>query len=54
MPAAPPRVARFTQADIKRAVKGAQKAKLAIASVRIEPDGAIVITSGDRRRHPPR
>ena len=53
MPAAS-RVARFTQADIARAVKGAKKAKLAIASVRIERDGAIVIVPAETHRHHPR
>jgi hypothetical protein len=40
------RAARFTQADVKRALKAAQEAKLPIASVRIEPDGSIVIVQG--------
>jgi len=40
------RAAKFTQADVTRAVKAAQKAKLTIAVVRIEPDGAIVIIQG--------
>ena len=51
MPAAS-RVARFTQANIARAVKGAKKAKLAIASVRIERDGAIVIVPAEPQAPP--
>lgn len=41
-----PRSARFAASDVKRAVKAAQKANLPIASVRIEPDGSIVIVQG--------
>ena len=41
------RATRFTQADIKRAVRGAQKAKLSVAGVRIDPDGAITIIHGE-------
>lgn len=40
------RPSRFTEADVQRAVKGAQKAKLPIAAVRIMPDGTILIVSG--------
>jgi len=41
------RPARFTQADVARAVRGAKRADLSIAEVRIEPDGAIVIIHGE-------
>lgn len=46
MAAAASRQARFTQADIARAVKGARKAQLEIAAVRIEPDGSITLIPG--------
>jgi len=45
--AAASRAAKVTQADITRAVKAAQKAKLPIAGVRIEPDGSILIIHGE-------
>jgi hypothetical protein len=38
---------RFTARDLKRAIKAALAAGLAIGSVRIEPDGAIVLLTGD-------
>jgi hypothetical protein len=41
------RSAKFTHADVARAVRGAQKAELPIAAVRIEQDGAIVIIRGE-------
>lgn len=37
---------RFTQAEITRAIRGAQKAALQIAAVRILPDGTILIIPG--------
>jgi len=40
---------KFRQIDITRAVKAARKAKLAIAGVRIEPDGAILIIHGETK-----
>ncbi len=40
------RTTRFTQADVKRVLKAAREANLSIASVRIEPDGTIVIIQG--------
>jgi hypothetical protein len=40
------RAARFKQTDVARAIKGAQKAKLQIAAVRIEPDGTILVIPG--------
>ncbi len=47
------RAARFTEADVQRAVKGAQKAKLPISAVRIQPDGTILIVSGPPESVPP-
>ena len=40
------RPAKFTEADVARAIKAAQKAKVPIACVRIEPDGTILIIPG--------
>jgi hypothetical protein len=42
----PRRPALFTVRDLTRALKAAQRAGLPIASVRIEPSGAIVILPG--------
>jgi len=39
--------ARFTQADVTRAVKGATQAGLHIARVEIDRDGKIVIVLGE-------
>jgi hypothetical protein len=36
--------ARFTQADVTRAVRACQEAGLEIASITIHPDGAIEVT----------
>lgn len=41
------RPARFTEADVQRALKAAQKVKLPIAAVRIQPDGTILIIPGE-------
>ncbi len=41
------RPARFTEADIKRAIAGAQKAGLPIAQVRIDPAGNITVEIGE-------
>ena len=38
---------RFTEADVSRAIKAAQKAKLPIACVRIAPDGTILVIPGN-------
>ena len=45
VPARTSRAVRFTQADVARAVKAALKAKLPIGSIRIEPDGSILIVT---------
>jgi hypothetical protein len=45
-----PRTSRaisFTQAQVRRAVKGAESAGLRVRSVTVRPDGSIVIDSGD-------
>jgi hypothetical protein len=49
VPARTSRAVRFTQADVARAVKAAQKAKLSIWGVRIEPDGSILIFTAQRQ-----
>lgn len=41
---------RFTQSDLTRAVKAAEKAGLSVARVRIEPTGAIEIVAGEPDR----
>ena len=40
------RTAKFKQADVTRAIKGAQKAKVQIACVKIGPDGTIALIPG--------
>jgi len=45
-PRAPRGPARFTEADLKRAIRGAQKAKIPIAAVDIMPDGRIRVIPG--------
>ena len=40
------RPSRFTQADLAKALKAAQKAKFPVACLRIEPDGSILIIPG--------
>lgn len=46
----PRRPGRFTQADLIKVLKAAQRAGTPIASVRIEPDGAILVVPGDPNR----
>lgn len=41
------RPARFTEADIKRAIAGVKKAGLPIAQVRIDPEGNITVEMGE-------
>jgi hypothetical protein len=44
------RPARFTSADISRAVRAAEKCGLSVARVRVEPNGAIEIVAGEPDR----
>jgi hypothetical protein len=39
--------ARFLQSDVRRAVQGAMDAGITVARVEIDPDGKIVIVSGE-------
>jgi hypothetical protein len=41
------RVARFKQADLCRAVKGAEAAGFRIGRIEIDPNGRIVIVAGN-------
>jgi hypothetical protein len=46
--------ARFTQADVTRAVKGWQAAGMEVAQVEITVDGTIIVSGpGDHRRGGP-
>jgi hypothetical protein len=38
--------ARFREKDVVRVIKAARKANMAIAAVRIEPDGSILVIPG--------
>lgn len=40
------RAARFTQADLIRAIEGVKKAGLCVAGAEIKPDGTIRIETG--------
>jgi hypothetical protein len=40
------RTVKFTEADVARAIKAAQKANIRIACIRIEPNGTILIIPG--------
>jgi hypothetical protein len=39
--------ARFSSADLTRAVKAAEKAGVCVGRIRIEPDGSIEIVAGE-------
>lgn len=41
--------AKFTQADVKRAAAGVQRAGLSIAKIEIDPRGKIVIIPGSQK-----
>jgi hypothetical protein len=45
---------RVRQADIARAVKGAQAAGISVSRIEIDTDGRIVITFGSPQREQPR
>jgi hypothetical protein len=42
----------FTQAQVRRAVKGAESAGLRVRKVTINPDGSITVDSGDKQPDP--
>ncbi len=41
------RPARVTEADVRRAVRGAESAGLKVAAVRVEPDGTVHVVVGE-------
>jgi len=41
------RPATFTQAQVRKAIKGAESAGLRVGSITVKPDGSIVIENGD-------
>lgn len=43
------RAARFSQADLTRAIKSFEKAGMRVAGARIEPDGSITVLTGERQ-----
>lgn len=43
----PTRAISFTQAQVRRAVRGVESAGLRVRSITVKPDGSIVIDSGD-------
>lgn len=41
------RAVRFTEADLARAIRAMRKAGERVAGARIEPDGAIIVLTGE-------
>lgn len=46
------RTVAFTQAQVRRAVKGAESAGLTVRKVTVNPDGSITVESGETGQQP--
>lgn len=46
-PRTAPRASRFREADVTRAIRGAQKAGMPVSVVEIGPDGSILVRSAE-------